>query len=173
YRFALSMSPEQMQAVAAQLYMEMMEAGFGRVGEFHYLHHDTDGAPYANIAELAERIAAASSETGIALTLLPVFYAHSGFCGAAPNDGQSSFMNCVESFVCLLNGARAAVASLPDAIVGVAPHSLRAVTPDELAAVSAMAGEGPVHIHVAEQVKEVADCVAWSGARPVEWLLAN
>lgn len=173
YRFALSMSPDQMQAVAAKLYMEMLEAGFGRVGEFHYLHHDTDGAPYANIAELAGRIAAASSETGIALTLLPVFYAHSGFGGAAPNDGQRRFINSVESFDRLLDGARTAVASLPDAVVGVAPHSLRAVTPDELAAVSAMAGEGPVHIHVAEQLKEVADCVAWSGARPVEWLLAN
>jgi formiminoglutamate deiminase len=173
YRFALSMTPDQMQAVAAQLYMEMLEAGFGRVGEFHYLHHDTDGQPYANVAELAERIAAASSETGIALTLLPVFYAHSGFGGAAPNDGQRRFINSLESFARLLDGARTAAAGLPNAIVGVAPHSLRAVTPDELAAVSAMAGEGPVHIHVAEQVKEVADCVAWSGVRPVEWLLAN
>lgn len=173
YRFALSMTPDQMEAVAAQLYMEMLEAGFGRVGEFHYLHHDTDGQSYANVAELAERIAAASSETGIALTLLPVFYARSGFGGAAPNDGQRRFINSLESFARLLDGARAAVTNLPNAVVGVAPHSLRAVTPDELAAVSAMAGDGPVHIHVAEQLKEVADCVAWSGARPVEWLLAN
>jgi formimidoylglutamate deiminase len=173
YRFALSMTPDQMQAVAAQLYMEMLEAGFGRVGEFHYLHHDTNGRPYANIAELAERIAEASSETGIALTLLPVFYAHAGFGGAAPNDGQRRFINSVDGFAQLLNGARTAVAGLSNSVVGVAPHSLRAVTPDELAAVSTMAGESPVHIHVAEQVKEVEDCVSWSGMRPVEWLLSN
>lgn len=173
YRFALSMTPEQMQVIAAQLYMEMLEAGFGRVGEFHYLHHDIDGRPYANMAELAERIVAAAGETGIALTLLPVFYAHSGFGGTAPNEDQRRFINSLDGFMRLLEGARAAVSGLPNAVVGVAPHSLRAVTPDELAAVSAMAGEGPVHIHVAEQVKEVADCVDWSGARPVEWLLAN
>ncbi|TIN06539.1 MAG: formimidoylglutamate deiminase, partial [Mesorhizobium sp.] len=88
YRFALSMTPDQVEAVAAQLYVEMLEAGFSRVGEFHYLHHDRDGQPYANIAEMAERIAAAAADTGIGLTLLPVFYAHSAFGGAAPNEGQ-------------------------------------------------------------------------------------
>ena len=86
YDFALAFRPEQLEAVAAQLYMEMLEAGFTRVGEFHYLHHDRDGQPYANIAELAERIAAASGTAGIALTLLPVFYAHGNFGGLAPTD---------------------------------------------------------------------------------------
>jgi formimidoylglutamate deiminase len=173
YRFALAMTPEQVEAVAAQLYVEMLEAGFSRVGEFHYLHHDRDGKPYANIAELGERIAAAASATGIGLTLLPVFYAHSTFGGAAPNEGQRRFINSLDSFARLLNGCRTAATSLEGGIVGVAPHSLRAVTPDELAAVAVMAGDAPIHIHVAEQVKEVDDCLAWSGARPVEWLLSH
>ena len=173
YRFALSLTPGQMEAIAAQLYVEMLEAGFGRVGEFHYLHHDGDGRPYANIAEMAERIAAAAGETGIRLTLLPVFYAHSGFGGAAPAGGQRRFINSLEGFARLLEGSRAAVAGLPDAVVGVAPHSLRAVLPEQLSSVAPMAGAGPVHIHVAEQTREVEDCIAWSGSRPVEWLLAN
>jgi len=173
YRFALSMTPEQVEAVAAQLYVEMLESGFTRVGEFHYLHHDKDGRPYANIAEMAERIAAASSQTGIALTLLPVFYAHSGFGGAAPNEGQRRFINDVDRFSKLLEKSRQAVSGLNDAVIGIAPHSLRAATPDELSAVVPLSDGGPVHIHIAEQVKEVEDCIAWSGARPVEWLLAN
>jgi formiminoglutamate deiminase len=173
YKFALSMTPEQMEAVAAQLYMEMLEAGFSRVGEFHYLHHDKDGRPYANIAELAERIGAASAEAGIGLTLLPVFYAHSGFGGAAPAEGQRRFINSVDSFTHLMEGCGQIVSGLDGAVLGVAPHSLRAVTPQELEAVVPLAKGGPVHIHVAEQVKEVEDCVAWSGARPVQWLLEN
>ena len=173
YRFALSMTPDQVEAVAAQLYMEMLEAGFSRVGEFHYLHHDADGSPYSNIAELAERIAAAASETGIALTLLPVFYAHSGFGGAEPVEGQRRFINSVDSFSRLLEGCQRAASSLPGSVVGVAPHSLRAVTPEELNTVSQMAIDAPLHIHISEQVKEVEDCIAWSGKRPVEWLLSN
>ena len=143
YRFALAMTPEQVEAIAAQLYVEMLEAGFSRVGEFHYLHHDRDGSPYANIAEMAERIAAAAAETGIGLTLLPVFYAHSGFGGAPPIDGQRRFINDVERFARLLEkSARGTWRDLTGRCVGVAPHSLRAVTPDELAAVPAMAGTG-------------------------------
>lgn len=171
YRFALTMSPEQMQAIAAQLYVEMLEAGFSRVGEFHYLHHDRDGSPYANRAEMAERIAGAADETGIGLTLLPVFYAHSGFGGLAPNEGQRRFINDLDGFSVLLEGAQKVASSLPGAVTGIAPHSLRAVTPEELAALQQLTFDGPVHIHVAEQVKEVEDCVAWSGKRPVEWLL--
>ncbi|MER8556552.1 formimidoylglutamate deiminase [Mesorhizobium sp. M0976] len=173
YRFALSMTPDQVEAVAAQLYVEMLEAGFSRVGEFHYLHHDRDGRPYANIAEMAERIIAAASETGIGLTLLPVFYAHSSFGGAAPNEGQRRFINDVNQFSRLVEKSRESLRALTQAVVGVAPHSLRAVTPEELENITAMAPEGPIHIHIAEQMKEVEDCLAWSGARPVEWLLAN
>nr|WP_306283335.1 formimidoylglutamate deiminase [Mesorhizobium sp. LMG17149] len=173
YRFALSMTPDQVEAVAAQLYVEMLEAGFSRVGEFHYLHHDRDGKSYANLAEMAERIAAAAGETGIGLTLLPVFYAHSSFGGAAPNEGQRRFINDVNRFSRLVEKCRELVRALNQAVVGVAPHSLRAATPQELAEVAALAPEGPIHIHIAEQVKEVEDCLAWSGARPVEFLLAN
>jgi formimidoylglutamate deiminase len=173
YKFALSMTPEHVEAVAAQLYVEMLEAGFSRVGEFHYLHHDKDGIPYGNIAEMAERIGAASAETGIGLTLLPVLYAHSGFGVAAPIEGQRRFINSRQSFEALMEGCRVLTSRLEGAELGLAPHSLRAVTPEELAFAVELAGEGPIHIHVAEQVKEVEDCVGWSGARPVEWLLDN
>lgn len=172
YRFALAMTPEQVEAVAAQLYVEMLEAGFSRVGEFHYLHHDRGGSPYANIAEMAERIAAASVKTGIGLTLLPVFYAHSGFGGAPANEGQRRFINDTNRFAKLFEKCSEALTGIDGAVLGLAPHSLRAVTPDELAAVTAMTS-GPIHIHIAEQVKEVEDCLAWSGARPVEWLLQH
>ncbi len=173
YKFALSMTPDHVEAVAAKLYMEMLEAGFCRVGEFHYLHHDKDGSPYTNIAEMAERIGAASAETGIGLTLLPVLYAHSGFGGAAPIEGQRRFINSAESFARLMEGCRQVTGGLPGSQIGVAPHSLRAVTPDELSVAIALADDGPIHIHVAEQVREVEDCLAWSGARPVQWLLDN
>ncbi len=168
YRFVADLAPDDVEAIAAQAFVEMLESGFTRVGEFHYLHHGADGAAYANLAEMAERIAAAAGATGIGLTLLPVFYAHSGFGGAPPAPGQRRFVNSVESYVRLQEASRVAVAGLPDAVLGVAPHSLRAVTEDELRLVAGISG--PIHIHIAEQVKEVDDCLAWSGARPVEWL---
>jgi formimidoylglutamate deiminase len=171
YRFAQLMSPDQMEAVAAMAYAEMLEAGFCRVGEFHYLHHDIDGRPYANRAEMAERIVAASERTGIALTLLPVFYAHSGFGGGAPTVGQRRFVSGIDDFAQLLQLSERAASRLPNAVVGVAPHSLRAVTPEELTELRSMARGKLVHMHVSEQIREVEECVAWSGARPVEWLL--
>lgn len=171
YRLALKISPAQMEAIAAQVYVEMLEAGFSRVGEFHYLHHAPDGRPYANIAEMAERIAAAASAAGIGLTLLPVFYAHADFGGAPPRADQRRFINDLGSYQRLLDGCRAALRPLEGGIVGVAPHSLRAVAPEQLAGILRLAGEAPIHIHIAEQVKEVEDCLAWSGRRPVDWLL--
>ncbi|HEY2069596.1 MAG TPA: formimidoylglutamate deiminase [Rhizomicrobium sp.] len=171
YRFLDRLEPEDVEAIAALAYIEMLETGFTRVGEFHYLHNTPSGATYDDVAELAERIAAAASATGIGLTLLPVFYAHSNFGGAPPVPGQRRFINSVDGFAALMARCAKIVASLDDANLGVAPHSLRAVTPEELAAILPM--RGPVHIHVAEQVKEVEDSVAWSGARPVEWLLDN
>jgi formimidoylglutamate deiminase len=171
YQFLDRLDPDDVEAIAALAFAEMLESGFTRVGEFHYLHHDPAGRRYANPAELAERIAAAASTTGIGLTMLPVFYAHGGFGGAVPSQGQRRLVCNIDSFANLLEGTRRAVSPLPDAVVGVAPHSLRAVTPDELNVVSAMASAGPIHIHAAEQVREVEDSVAWSGQRPVEWLL--
>ena len=171
YRFLDRLTPEEVEAIAALAYVEMLERGFTRVGEFHYLHHDSAGQPYANVAELAERVAAAAAETGIGLTLLPVFYAHGNFGGAAPTHGQRRFLNDTDSFAKLFDASKRAIASLEDANIGVAPHSLRAATPEELAHVVALAPSGPIHIHAAEQTKEVEDCIAATGARPVEWLL--
>ena len=173
YRFALQMTPEDTEAVATLLYVEMLEQGFTRVGEFHYLHHDHDGVPYANPAEMATRIARAAETTGIGLTLLPCFYAHSSFGGAAPHAGQRRFICSIDQFAKLTAATRMAVRALPGANVGVAPHSLRAVTPDELAAIVQLAEGDPIHIHAAEQIREVEECIAWSGRRPVEWLLEH
>jgi formiminoglutamate deiminase len=173
YRFLDRLDPDDLQAVSELAFLEMLEGGYTRVGEFHYLHNDLDGRPYADPAELAGRIVAAAQATGIGLTLLPVFYAHGDFGGAPASVGQRRFVQPVDSFAALLEASRRAAAALPDAIVGVAPHSLRAVTPEELQAVAALAPAGPIHIHAAEQLREVEACVAWSGARPVAWLLDN
>ncbi|MGO4526373.1 formimidoylglutamate deiminase [Microvirga sp. 2MCAF35] len=171
YRFLGSLTPDDVEAIAAFAMMEMLEGGFTALAEFHYLHHDADGRAYADIAELSGRIAAAAQQTGMGLTLLPVFYAQGGFGGAAPTEGQRRFINDIDSYARLLEGARKAIASPDDAAVGIAPHSLRAVTPESLREIVTLAGEGPIHIHIAEQVKEVEDCLAWSRQRPVAWLL--
>jgi formimidoylglutamate deiminase len=173
YRFALAMTPEDVENVATLLYVEMLEQGYTGVGEFHYLHHDRDGTPYADPAEMAARILRAAATSGIGLTLLPSFYAHSCFGGVAPHAGQRRFICSVDQFARLMAATRAAADALPGANIGVAPHSLRAVTPEELADIVQLAGAGPIHIHAAEQIKEVEDCVAWSGRRPVEWLLEH
>jgi formiminoglutamate deiminase len=149
----------------------MLEAGFTHVGEFHYLHHDCDGTPFADPGELAARVAAAAAVTGIGLTLLPVFYAHGGFGAAPPAPRQRRFVTDVEGFARLLEACRRVVRPLAGASVGVAPHSLRAVTPAELSAIVQLGQAGVVHIHIAEQVREVEECLAWSGRRPIEWLL--
>jgi len=169
YRFLAHLQPDAMQAIAEQAYVEMLESGFTRVGEFHYLHHGPDGAPYANRAEMAERIAAAAHSSGIGLTLLPVFYAHADFGGAPPNPAQRRLIHDVDGFAELLQGCTRALKDQDDAVLGFAPHSLRAVTGEELAALLPL-NAGPVHIHIAEQTREVDACVAWSGLRPVQWL---
>jgi formiminoglutamate deiminase len=172
YRFLDRLTPDEMQAIAEMAYMEMLEAGFTRVGEFHYLHHAVDGKPYADRAEMAARIAAAAAHTGIGLTLLPVFYAHSGFGGAAPAPQQRRMICDVDGYAALIDASRRALGTLADAVLGIAPHSLRAVTPEELSALLPLA-DGPVHIHIAEQVREVEDCIAWSGRRPLQWLFEH
>ena len=169
YRFLDRLDPDTFQAIAAQAYMEMLESGFTRVGEFHYLHHAEDGRGYANPAEMASRVAAAATETGLGLTLLPVFYAHSDFGGAAPVPAQRRFLHDLDGFARLLEGCAEALATTPDAVLGLAPHSLRACTPQQLQALVGMAA-GPIHIHIAEQTREVDACLAWSGQRPVQWL---
>jgi formimidoylglutamate deiminase len=173
YRFLERLTPDDVEAIAAFAYMEMLEAGFTTVGEFHYLHHDIDGRPYADLGETAARIAAASAASGIALTLLPSFYAYGGFGGVPAAPGQRRFLNDPERFARLVERSRAIVAGLPGAQLGIAPHSLRAVTPQTLQIVCAAAPQGPIHIHVAEQAKEVEESVAVLGHRPVEWLIEN
>ena len=174
YRFVERLTPEQVQAIAALAFCEMQEAGYAAVAEFHYLHHGPGGAAYARPAELAHRICGAAAETGIGLTLLPVYYRYGG-AGKAPLAGGQLRFGCDPArFAALLEDARAGLRELPgDAAIGIAPHSLRAVAPEDLGLVLPLAGDGPVHIHIAEQPREVAEISAWLGARPVEWLLAN
>jgi formimidoylglutamate deiminase len=174
YRFTANLTPEHIEAIAAFVFLEMQEAGYASVGEFHYLHHQAGGTPYADLGELSGRIAAAAATTGIGLTHLPVLYTYGGAGQAPLQDGQARFGNSVDRFNDLVAKAREVVAHLPaDCRVGIAPHSLRATSPDDLKAVLAAHTAGPVHIHIAEQPKEVADISAWLGARPVDWLLAN
>jgi formiminoglutamate deiminase len=171
YRFVRRMGPDEVEAIAAYAYADMLEAGFTWVGEFHYVHRAPDGGLYDDPAELALRHLAAAEATGIGVTLLPVFYAASDFGGAAPTMGQRRFITDVETFAGILERVSPLIGGRADRRLGVAPHSLRAVPPDQLNAILALRPGGPLHIHAAEQIKEVADCVAWSGLRPVEWLL--
>ena len=173
YQFVERIDPDELEAIASLAYAEMLECGFTQVGEFHYLHHDRGGIPFADPGELAGRLAAAAASTGIGLTLLPTFYAHSGFGGAEPQKRQRRFINGRDRFADIVAASRKAVKALPGGMVGVAPHSLRAVTPEELAWLVELSGGSVIHIHIAEQTKEVEDCIAWSGRRPVQWLLEH
>ncbi len=174
YGFALKLGPEDLRAVAAQLYVEMLKSGFTAVGEFQYLHHQPDGRPYSNRAELSLCCAAASEEAGIALTLLPTLYNFGGFGGQPANAGQRRFLNDADGFLDIYAALAKAAGGKPLQQVGISPHSLRAVTPDLLRDVlDAIDPLAPVHIHVAEQTKEVDDCFAWSGLRPVEFMLGE
>ncbi|QIB67086.1 formimidoylglutamate deiminase [Kineobactrum salinum] len=174
YRFLERLTPEAVEAITAFAQLEMLEAGFAAVAEFHYLHHQADGSGYRQPAAMARRVVAAAQSSGIGLTLLPVLYQYGG-CDRRPlGPGQARFGNSLEGFARLHEDAALALRALPaDARLGLAPHSLRAVDPEGLAEVLTLAGDGPVHIHVAEQAAEVADVQAALGARPVEWLLAN
>lgn len=172
YRFLDRLTPDHVQAIAALVFMEMLEAGYAGVAEFHYLHHDTGGTPYANLPEMAERIVAAAQTTGIGLTMLPVLYQFGGCDERSLAGGQRRFGTDPELFARLHEGSRKAVArGHGDYQTGVAPHSLRAVNPEGLNAALALCPEGPVHMHLAEQVAEVDEVKAVRGARPTEWLL--
>jgi formiminoglutamate deiminase len=165
YRFLDRLTPDDVEAIATMAYVEMLEAGYTRVVEFHYLHHDIDGRPYANIAEMAERISAAAAATGIGLTLLPVLYSYGGFGGQPATAGQRRFLNDTDRYLKLRGASLHAARNVPGAIVGAAPHSLRAVTFDGLQRLLAAVPKS-IHIHVAEQEKEVADCLpGWASAR--------
>ena len=175
YGFVDRLGPDAAGAIAAQLYCEMLKAGYTAVAEFHYLHHAPDGRPYDDLAEMAERVTAAARRTGIALTLLPVLYDAGGFGGAPVGGAQRRFANDADRLLRIVETMRHRHGAEPGFRVGLAPHSLRAVRPESLAealtGLDSMDGRAPVHIHIAEQTREVEDCIAWSGRRPVEWLL--
>ncbi len=174
YRFLDHLTPQDVEAIAALVQMEMLEAGYATNVEFHYLHHRPGGGHYDNIAEMSERIAAAAARTGIGLTLLPVHYQFGGLDGRPLGPGQQRFGTTPDEFSTLLDAAQAALARLPaDAGVGVAPHSLRAVSSEGLAMCERLRPGRPLHMHLAEQIPEIEEVEAATGRRPVEWLLEN
>jgi formimidoylglutamate deiminase len=175
YRFVGAIGPEDLKAIAAQLYVEMLKAGYTAVAEFHYLHHDRDGAPYADRVTMSEAIVAAAKEAGIGLTLLPVLYQAGGFGGKKAGDGQRRFLNGVDEILAMIETLRSRHEGDANFRIGLAVHSLRAVPPaalrDAVAGLRALDEAAPIHIHIAEQIREVEECLAWSGQRPVDWLL--
>jgi formimidoylglutamate deiminase len=176
YAFADVLTPEQVEAIAGALYIELLKHGYTAVGEFHYLHQDAEGRPYAAITELSDRVIAAAQRVGMPITHLPVLYETADFGGVPANPRQRRFVHTVESYLHLLQSLLERYAGVPEVAFGVAPHSLRAVTPRSLEAIlkalpSVGLADCPIHIHVAEQEKEVADCQTWSGQRPMAWLL--
>ncbi len=177
YRAVERFDPESLEAVAAYAYAQMLEAGYTAVGEFHYLHHDPDGRPYADPTEMSRRILAAASRAGIGVTLLAVLYAHSGFGGQPTTPAQRRFASDVDFIVDLLQRLVADCGTDPQIALGVAPHSLRAASTEQIRqAVAELRGilpRAPVHIHVAEQLREVEECLAHTGRRPVEALLQS
>ena len=195
YAVALRITPAQLRSIAMQLYGELLAGGYTQVCEFHYLHHAPDGAPYADPAAMSEALIAAAGDAGIGLTLLPVLYERAGFTQPALRDDQRRFRTGVAEVLALQRAANAAGAAnavsaagaaraasraaggaaAPLVNAGVAIHSLRAAHPESMAELVRAAGAfgGPIHIHVAEQVAEVDECLATTGLRPIEWLLRH
>jgi len=171
YAFAEAIDPDDMKAIATQLYVEMVKAGYTQVCEFHYLHHGAKGVPYADPAAMSLALIEAAKDAGIGLTLLPVLYMTGGFDGRPLNERQRRFRHDVGQYVTLLERL---VPLQNDMLrIGVALHSLRAVPEDAMRALLAtgVCRDMPIHIHIAEQIGEVQDCLSARGARPVEWLL--
>lgn len=173
YELCCRITPAEIEAIATLLYVEMLEAGYTSVCEFHYLHHGPGGAPHGDPAATSRALIRAAAAAGIRLTLLPVLYMHSGFGAQPPEPLQAAFVHTVRDYLALLGTLRREESDTLR--IGVAFHSLRAVAPEaieEVLAWRATAAPGsPVHIHVAEQLQEVHECETWSGQRPVEWLL--
>jgi len=174
FRFLQALNPDHVEAIVAFVQMQMLEAGYATNTEFHYLHHRPDGTPYDNIAEMAQRIAAAADCSGIGLTLLPVYYRYGG-CDKRPlGSGQVRFGNDIKHYAKLYEKTKNVLAKLPaDTVIGLAPHSLRAVAKEDLMVITALDHDTPIHMHLAEQIAEVAEVKNAWGKRPVEWLLDN
>lgn len=174
YRFLDQLQPEDIRAIAAFAFMEMQEAGFCAVAEFHYLHHQPGGEPYADIGELSSRTVEAAEETGIGLTLLPVFYRYGGANQRPLKSGQLRFGNDLDSFARLAEKAGDHLSRLPtDAVLGLSAHSLRAATIEQIQALTSLRPDAPFHMHIAEQVPEVEEVLQVFGKRPVEYLLSE
>ena len=176
YRLVDRLTPENYEAIAALVYLEMLQFGMTGVCEFHYVHHQPGGRSHANPAEMSDRLIAAASRTGLGLTLLPVLYAHGGI-GKPVEETQKRFVHSVDDYLKLIETLRTRRAGNPGLNVGLALHSLRAVTADEaraaLAGMDAMDPDARLHIHVSETTHEVAEVEAGLGARPIQWLLDN
>lgn len=177
YRFQSELEPDDIGALAAQVFVEMLKGGYTSVGEFHYIHHDRDGKPYEDKAELSRCIIKAALETGIAITHMPALYAYGGFNAQPSSEGQKRFINSVRGVIDIVSSLHEEYRTAPQVTIGFAPHSLRAVSPDMLTesvrALRKILPDAPLHIHAAEQMAEVEGCLEWSGKRPVEWLLEN
>lgn len=174
YQLALTITPEDLYRIGLELYSEMLRNGYTSVAEFHYVHHQPDGTPYPNISEMGEALLRASRDTGIKITLVPIFYQKGGF-GKPPNNRQRRFISqTVEDYKKLLDATIASSEKYPLANVGIGIHSMRGVEPTDIIRVAEEFPQDlPFHIHVSEQLKEIEDSIAYLGKRPVEWLLDN
>lgn len=174
YRCALAMSPDDQEAVASMLYAEMLRRGYTHVAEFHYLHHDPHGKPYTNLSEMGERLLAAAAQAGIKITLIPIFYQTGNF-GKDPQPRQRRFISrTVDEYFQLLDDTAHAVSKYPDAQLGFGVHSLRAVRSEDIKLTFEQGPTNiPFHLHAAEQLKEVEDCLGYLNKRPVQWLIDN
>lgn len=174
YDLALQVSPEQLEDIATMLYAEMLRHGYTAVTEFHYVHHDKDGKPYANLAELGSRLIAAAQKVGIHITLVPMFYQMGGFGKPAEEKQRRFISKSVEDYNQLLDSSQKTTQHYQRANLGLGIHSLRAVRPKDVVTVcEQFENDKPFHFHVSEQLKEIEDCLAYHGQRPVEWLLNN
>lgn len=177
YRFVAKMSPEDAHSVAQFLYLEMLKAGYTCVAEFHYLHHQSDGKSYANPAEMSLQVIDAAKQTGLSMTLLPVLYSYAGFGELSPSTAQARFIHSTDNYCKLIESLFQATQQEQTISLGIAPHSLRAVSHSQLDQIvplmRSLDPSAPIHIHIAEQLQEVEDCIDFYGQRPVEWLLAN
>ena len=174
YALALSMNPEQMESIAAMLYQEMLRHGYTHVAEFHYIHHDQNGKPYHNKAELSERIARAAEKAGINLTIIPIYYEQGGFGIPAQTDQKRFLSSSLDDYLDLYHKVLEISAKYPNCSAGLGIHSMRGVALENIVGLAKFRKHNiPFHIHVAEQLKEIEACKEFTGLRPVEWMLQN
>jgi formiminoglutamate deiminase len=174
YKLALTISPDDLENIAAMLYSEMLRHGYTNVAEFHYVHHDKNGKKFRNLSEMSERLVAAAKRVGIGITLVPIFYQKGGF-GKAPTQGQRRFISKdIDAYLDLLDASQVSIRLYEHANLAIGIHSMRGVEAEVIRQVAINGSQKmPFHIHISEQLKEIADSVAYLGKRPVEWMLDN